>query len=583
MDRPLRIGSLFAGVGGFDLGFQRAGFTTAWAVEIDQQAQAVLRLRFPEAELHDDVCMVGSKNLGPVDIVTFGSPCQDMSLAGKRAGLAGARSGLFYESTRIIRELRAAYGAPRFAVWENVPGAFSSNNGEDFACVLQEMVDVGATDVAWRVLDSRWHGVAQRRRRVFLVADFGGERAGEILSLAEGVRGHSEARSQKGKGAARGAGKGATSGSRIDCTGGGIAGSVTSKWAKGTGGPAGDEHYNMVVRPREDIDWTKVEGLQQTVGTLCSDTHPGAYSGQDAYTGRLVPHEVEEPVACYDYLGTQGGGVEIGISPTLKRKDGVAITTSVCATGSVTHTLDRAHGATEDGTGRGIPVVPAVLPFDTTQITSPSNRSHPKAGDPCHPLAAGSHPPAVAFNIYPGQPTEDGPAQLHAKETDIANAVTVTEHARTTDRGTRVVQAVAFAQNTRDEVRLIGGDGQTVGALAAQPGMKQTSYVALDGAQRTVAGTLGARASSGGGFSTDFEVAGGLQVTPTMAVRRLVPVETEKLQGFPRGWTSEGIDKNGKRIVMADGPRYKQMGNAVTVNVAHAIAERLASVLKETE
>lgn len=190
------IGSLFAGIGGFDLGFERAGFKASWAVEIDAKAQAVLRLRFPDANLHDDVREVGAHNLGPVDVVTFGSPCQDLSVAGKRAGLAGERSGLFHESTRIIRELRVKYGKPDFAIWENVPGAFSSNGGRDFAVVVQEMVNLGARDVAWRVLDSRFFGVAQRRRRVFLVADFAGERAAEVLALAESGVGHRPAGSK---------------------------------------------------------------------------------------------------------------------------------------------------------------------------------------------------------------------------------------------------------------------------------------------------------------------------------------------------------------------------------------------------
>lgn len=185
------IGSLFAGIGGFDLGFERAGFRTTWACEIDQKAQAVLRLRFPDAKLHDDVCAVGAHNLEPVDVVTFGSPCQDLSVAGKRAGLAGERSGLFHEAVRVIRELRAAHGKPDFAIWENVPGAFSSNGGRDFAAVIDALVNIGARDVAWRVLDSRFFGVAQRRRRVFLVADFGGERAEQVLALAAGVRGYS--------------------------------------------------------------------------------------------------------------------------------------------------------------------------------------------------------------------------------------------------------------------------------------------------------------------------------------------------------------------------------------------------------
>jgi len=220
-ERKLRIGSLFAGVGGFDLGFERAGFETAWAVEIDEKAQAVLRLRFPRAELHDDVTKIGAHNLGPVDVITYGFPCQDLSVAGKRAGLDGQRSGLFHEAVRVIRELRARDGKPDIAIAENVPGLFSSNAGRDFAVVLQTLVDVGARDVAWRVLDSQHHGVAQRRRRVFIVSDFGGERAAEILSLAEGVRGDSAPRRKTRKGAPAAAGAGAPSSLRIDGTGGG--------------------------------------------------------------------------------------------------------------------------------------------------------------------------------------------------------------------------------------------------------------------------------------------------------------------------------------------------------------------------
>jgi DNA (cytosine-5)-methyltransferase 1 len=211
------IGSLFAGIGGFDLGFERAGFKTAWTCEIDKKAQAVLRFRFPDAAHHDDVCAVGAHNLAPVDVVTFGSPCQDLSVAGKRAGLAGERSGLFHEAARVIRELRAAHGKPDFAIWENVPGAFSSNDGRDFAAVIDAMVNVGARDVAWRVLDSRFFGVAQRRRRVFLVADFGGERAAEVLALAEGVRGYSPKGRKARQGAATPVGEGAGSGGERYC------------------------------------------------------------------------------------------------------------------------------------------------------------------------------------------------------------------------------------------------------------------------------------------------------------------------------------------------------------------------------
>jgi DNA (cytosine-5)-methyltransferase 1 len=314
----------------------------------------------------------------------------------------------------------------------------------------------------------------------------------------------------------------------------------------------------------------------------------------------------------------------------------------VCATGPRTHTL-KAEGfdGSEDGTGRGTPIVPAVLPFDTTQITSPSNYSRPKAGDPCHPLASRAHPPAIAF--YPTQDPISSVEVTHALGTGSKGGCATAAVAMINMQGSKgnaVAQAdgpsytlnamhghdvhavavaminmqatkphaVAFAQNTRDEVRLIGGDGQVVGALAAQPGMKQTTYLAVE-----VTGTLGARASSGGGFSTDFEVAGGLQPVgfdptgstanvglnlsptlrgsgvagnaghhaavsaPPMAVRRLLPVECERLQGFPDDHTN--IPWRGKPA--PDGPRYKAMGNSMAVPVMRWIGERLDRVAKE--
>lgn len=378
------IGSLFAGIGGFDLGFERAGFKTAWACEIDQKAQAVLRLRFPDVKLHDDVCAVGSHNLEPVDVVTFGSPCQDLSVAGKRAGLTGERSGLFHEAARVIRELRAAHGKPDFAIWENVPGAFSSNGGRDFAAVVQAMVDLGARDVAWRVLDSRFFGVAQRRRRVFLVADFGGERAEQVLALAEGVRGYSP----KGRQARQ---KSSIGASYSPAT----SGAVTSKWAKG-GGPAGDEHYNLVI------------------------TH------------------VPEKSAC----------------------------------------------------------------LETTN----------------HDYST-----AVAFNW------QEGPSgALGMSNADTGGSPPV-----------RASQTLAVAYK-----------------VAGTPG-----------------GGSGQRE-----WSNDLNRNGAFILISTSVVRRLTPTECCRLQGFPDHWNSEGVDKTDRRFSMADAPRYRQLGNAVTVNVANWLANNLSAV-----
>lgn len=173
----LTHGELFAGIGGFGLGFDRAGMKTIWHVEVDKCCQNILRRHNPESLILGDIRECGANNLPYVDVISFGSPCQDLSIAGKRKGIIdGERSNLFFEAIRIVEELK-----PAFAVWENVPGAFSSNHGRDFAAVLNAFHELGTCDVAWRCLDAQYFGVPQRRRRIFLMADFRGERAAEIL------------------------------------------------------------------------------------------------------------------------------------------------------------------------------------------------------------------------------------------------------------------------------------------------------------------------------------------------------------------------------------------------------------------
>lgn len=210
----LTLGSLFDGSGGFPLGGVLAGITPLWSSEIEPFAVRVTTKRLPQMEHYGDVSALNGAELPPVDIITFGSPCQDMSIAGKRSGLDGARSSLFYEAVRIIKEMRCATNGkyPRYCVWENVPGAFSSNGGEDFRCVLESLCKIKdetvsvpqyerwtaagyimAKDfsVAWRVLDAQYWGVPQRRKRIYLVADLDSERAGKILFESEGVSGYS--------------------------------------------------------------------------------------------------------------------------------------------------------------------------------------------------------------------------------------------------------------------------------------------------------------------------------------------------------------------------------------------------------
>jgi DNA (cytosine-5)-methyltransferase 1 len=186
-------GELFAGIGGFSEGFAESGITTVWAVEIENDCQDVATLHAPEVQRFKDVRDVGVHNLPYVDIITFGSPCQDLSIAGKRKGFDGARSGLFFEAIRIIRECK-----PAFAVWENVPGALSSESGRDFYAAIKAMAELGA-DVSWRTLDAQYFGVPQRRRRIFAVLDIRGECAGEILFESESMSRHSESRRTAGE------------------------------------------------------------------------------------------------------------------------------------------------------------------------------------------------------------------------------------------------------------------------------------------------------------------------------------------------------------------------------------------------
>jgi DNA (cytosine-5)-methyltransferase 1 len=174
--------SLFSGIGGFDLGFQRAGIECVAVCEIDRNAQSILRRHFPKAELFDDVRKVckATHERKSIDIICGGFPCQDVSIAGKRAGLAGERSGLWFEFARVIDELE-----PQWVVIENVPGLLSSNGGRDFAVIIRWLAQRGY-GVAWRVLDAQYFGVPQQRRRVFVIGSFGDGRAAEILFEQEG-------------------------------------------------------------------------------------------------------------------------------------------------------------------------------------------------------------------------------------------------------------------------------------------------------------------------------------------------------------------------------------------------------------
>lgn len=234
MNTRLTLGSLFDGIGGFPLAGVRQGIVPVWASEIEAFPIDVTKIRFPDMLHVGDITRLKGAELPPVDIVCGGSPCQDLSVAGKRAGLQGERSGLFMEQIRIVKEMRDEdirsgrtddAVRPRYMVWENVPGAFSSADGEDFRAVLEETCRIADSSVsvprppggvwlsagvilgqefslAWRVLDAQYWGLAQRRKRIFLVADFGGRTAPEILFKQDGLFGDSAPGEETWQGAA---------------------------------------------------------------------------------------------------------------------------------------------------------------------------------------------------------------------------------------------------------------------------------------------------------------------------------------------------------------------------------------------
>ena len=215
-NKKLTLGSLFDGSGGFPLGGLISGITPVWASEIEPFPIRVTTKRLPFVKHYGDISRMDGGKIEPVDVITFGSPCQDMSVAGKRDGLDGERSSLFYEAIRIIKEMRCATNGkyPRYIVWENVPGAFSSNGGKDFKAVLETVIGIiepntevpmpekarwpyadcymgNGWSIAYRVLDAQYWGVPQRRKRIYLVADFAGRSAFDILFKSEGLSGYS--------------------------------------------------------------------------------------------------------------------------------------------------------------------------------------------------------------------------------------------------------------------------------------------------------------------------------------------------------------------------------------------------------
>ena len=496
---PLTLGSLFDGSGGFPLAGILAGVTPIWASEIEPFAIRVTTKRLPQVRHYGDVSSVSGAELPAVDIITFGSPCQDMSIAGKRSGLDGSRSSLFYEAIRIVKEMRCATNGekPRFIIWENVPGAFSSNKGADFKAVLESVIgvaepsaEVPAPDqkgwpdadyylgdgwsVAYRVFDAQGWGVPQRRKRIYLVADFAGQSAPKVLFESEGVSGYSAAGFRAWQRAASGAEGGA--------------GTAGGNGTVRNGGTAGG---GIVLN---DQGGQRMDVTEEVTSTLRAEAHH-------------PPCVVEAAGFCTEHsANARSIGYEEERSPTLRA--GVV----PAAIALENHPTDSRVKIAEDGMVQTLPArmgtgggnVPLVMEAEGTQDTEEAGapvtlkiRSGCEGGgkgaiwqeDKSATLGCNNDQtlfvPEPKANMEPKAYGICSKAS-HAMLSDNPHSgFYEAETSRTLDGnggnptcaqgGVAICQPVAFTQNQRDEVRDLG---DKAGALAAEPGAKQQTYVA---------------------------------------------------------------------------------------------------------
>ena len=243
----LTFGSLFTGIGGFDLGMERAGLQADFQCENNKDCQGVLRRHWPDVRLYNDVKEINQSNTITPDVILGGFPCQDLSVAGKREGLAGKRSGLWFEFYRILAELK-----PRFVIIENVPGLLSSSKGRDFAVILRWLAECGYY-AAWRILDAQYFGVAQRRRRVFIVASFGEGSCAQILFESEGGAWDSPPSREAGE--------------RIAAT-------ITERFG-------GASNQRPPINEADNL-------IPEIAGTIAACAHPGSYNSRDAERDMLI-------------------------------------------------------------------------------------------------------------------------------------------------------------------------------------------------------------------------------------------------------------------------------------------------------
>lgn len=509
-----------------------------------------------------DITKINGAEIEIVDVITGGSPCQDLSIAGKRTGLAGARSGLFMEQVRIVKEMRehdrksgrtGDMVRPRFMVWENVPGAFSSNKGRDFAAVLEEIIRIaepeapnievpekgwptwggyhdevgGRWSVAWRVHDAQYWGVPQRRRRISVVADFGGDTAGEILFERKSVSGHPAESGAARERLAGNAESGASYAVRIrgGCDGGGK-GALVQEDKSGTLGTGNDQ--TIFCLQGNGIDRADTAGCngkgwrEDTSYTLNTIDRPAVCAGVRC----LTPWEAQS-ARVYDQDGAWH-------SLNANENGGMARDSVLCAG------FKAGQGAQAGGIGYSEEVSPTLTaaPSGTNQTPAVVALDMSHACDVIRDC--GEVAPSLQARMGTGGNQIPLTYQMQGfgdyREGDVASSCKQRDFKDSTD----LVCAVD-CRNFRE-------GGETNGTLQAKPN---------------------------GGISYNLQNT----VRTGMIVRRLTPMECERLQGYPDGWTDIGewMDSKGKRHKDADSPRYKALGNSIALPFWDFLAKRISA------
>lgn len=568
----LTLGSLFDGIGGFPYAASFYGIRPLWASEIIPECISVTQKHFPEMEHVGDITKLYGGTLPPVDIITFGSPCQDLSVAsGKRLGLAGERSGLFLEAVRIIREMQEATNGeyPKFALWENVPGALSSSSRRDFKAVLEAfteaevpmpgsgrwanagMVRGRGADLAWCVYDAQYFGTAQRRRRIFLIADFRGQRSGEILFVPKSLSGYFAAGGTPRQGPAAYAQSGAgTAGAgdvipaismriRCGCEGGGK-GPLLQIEKSGTLATGNDQY---LFAPKDAVEILNDQGGD----SLCVEKGGVSPTLRSQTHGNL-------PITAYAIQGSMIGGED---SPH-------AVTASGCTAqfppdamvginGNLAGTLLASYyKGTGMRCGRERDVV----------LCASSGQSHAEILRELSPtLNCASEQPYV---VRPGD-TGQG------NELDFCVMSAGFKHKAGSQSG-----SIGFQEETAPT--LLAGQQSAVmkacliGGAAVMEA--QTAAVDCRNLRETdeVSGTLLAKAASGG-YSLNYQN----PVRTGLCVRRLTSTEAERLQGYPDGWTEAGADGS----PISDTKRYQMLGNSIAVPCVAYIMQGITDAVNQ--